>query len=736
MKRSVHKKNLVTKYLLLVAVGISSALAGFAQTYNTQAAGNWNSPSTWVGGQVPSATISSGRVVNIKHRVTFNLNSDLRISGTLNVTDTLVFPSSYDRKVDVNDGTLTVTNGGFMQSLNNRSEMISDGGRILFTNSQVYISKSFQAKKSSRRTIRNSKLWIGTDYSIEGGGPNASTDTIQSSLVETGMTGNSGDFDIKNGNTLRVANAIIKIQGNSNFKNQGTINVLPGAYSNYGFDFLKVTKDLTNDGTWTARIDAHCVSGQINGSQMAAIDFTRSEDCGGVAVGNAPELIFKNPVLVSGQANRQGAVYRFNNVLSGVDATIRLKKFSRNDIVMQNIDLATMGWDKAFQPQFGLPGLVQPNQNWYIDFELKFLQAGTNNSLTMPKVDMTALDVDGDGLSVREYAVFQNPSNVIYSTVSYLSEQPAGVTGQTFTCPIDNLSSILIPCVVCGGDGKVGPWNLTDCVVCNATGAIYSLCSHGFQETTGNQLQGPVENFMNIDTAATQVMATYQYTDVNTINFRYGARSGTSPSNGAGVRLNSLWFRQFNLAPPTILPVKLSNFAAFMNKKDVNLSWIGYEENFSHYVLQRSTDGKEFSDIAVIFAVNASNATEYKYKDANVASVTGSVFYRLQLVDKVKEATQYSEVRVIRLGKEVGPLQLVTYPNPAVNQVRVTLPAEWQGKPVMLELYTANGTRVQSVQLGSASQTETMDVTKASKGFYLVKATCEGQTAQQRIVKN
>lgn len=734
MKRSVHSKNLVNKYLLLVAVGISLAISGYSQTYNTQAAGNWSSPSTWIGGQVPSSNISSGRVVNIKHKVTFNLGNDLKISGSLNITDTLLFPSSFQDDIEVK-GTLTVTNGGFVQSLNRRSDLVSDGGRILFINSQVFISKGFLTKKDSRRTIRNSKLWIGEGYELDGSGSNVSIDTIQNSLVETGMAGN-GDFVIKGGNTLRVSNAIIKVQNGSDFENDGTINVLPGAYSNYGFDFLKVTGDLQNDGSWNARIDASCISGQIRGSQMASIDFTRAQDCGGVAVGNAPELIFTNPVLVSGQANRQGAVYRFNNVISGVDATIRLKNFSTNSIVMQNIDLASMGWGKAFQPQFGMPGYVNPNQNWYIDFELKFLQAGTNNSITLPKVDMTALDVDGDGQSVREYAVFQNPSNVIYSTVSYLAEQPAGVVGQSFTCPIDGLISPLITCVVCGGDGKTGPWNLTDCVVCNATGVLYSLCGHGFQETTGNQLQGPVENFMNIDTAATQVMATYQFSDVNTINFRYGARSGSVGSNGAGVRLNSLWFRQFNLAPPTILPVKLSNFAAFLKNKDVNISWIGYEENFSHYVLQRSTDGKEFSDIAVIFAVNATTSTAYQYKDANVVSATGSVFYRLQLVDKIKEAVKYSDVKVIRLGKEVGPLQLVTYPNPVVNQVRVTLPSEWQGKPVMLELYTANGTRVQSMQLGSASQTETLDVTKTSKGFYLVKATCEGQTAQQRIVKN
>jgi hypothetical protein len=264
---------------------------------------------------------------------------------------------------------------------------------------------------------------------------------------------------------------------------------------------------------------------------------------------------------------------------------------------------------------------------------------------------------------------------------------------------------------------------------------LYSLCNHAFDGTTGNTLQGPVENFVNIDTAATQVMATYQYTDVNTIDFRYGARSGAQSSNGAGIRLNSLWFRDFNLNPPTILPVKLSNFSAFLNKTDVNLAWTGYEENFSHYVLQRSTDGKTYSDVAVVFANEGASTTNYKYKDANVNSSTGTLFYRLQMVDKTKES-KYSEVRVIKLGKEKEAIQLTTYPNPVTDQVRVTLPSSWQGKRVMLELYSSNGVRIQSIQLSSASQTETMQMSKLTKGFYLVKASCDDQVAQQQVVKN
>ncbi len=738
MNKSVLKNTGFKKFLML-AVSIPFTLACLAQTYTTKADGNWSNPNTWVGGQVPSATISSGRIVNIQHKVSADLNSDLIISGALNITDSLIFPVGYSKKVLVNtNGLLSVTNGSFLQSLDKKSDMESDGGRIVFINSNISVSKNFIAKQSSKRLIKDSKLWVGERYEINGSGTSASTDTISRSMVEVSVAGGGG-FEIKSGSALRVANAVVKVLSGNNFKNNGggTISVLKDAHSNYGFDYLKTTGDLENDGNWVARIDAACVNGQIKGSQMAAIDFTRAQDCGGVNIGDAPELVFKNPVLVSGQANKQGAIYRFSSVVSGVDATIRLKKFSRNDIVMQDVDVANLGWDKAFQPQFGLAGTVAANQNWYIDFELKFYQAGTNTLLTMPKVDMTALDVDGDGQSAKEYAIFQNPSNVVYSTVSFLAEKPAGTGGQTFTCPIDGLASVLLPCVLCGGDGKTGLWNLTDCSVCNATGMIHSLCNHGFEETNGNVLEGPTENFNNIDTAATQVMATYQYADVNTIAFRYGAMSGPSGTrNPAGVRLNSLWFRQFNLEPHTILPVKMHHFSALLDKKDVTLTWKAEEENVSHYVVQRSSDGKNFSDIAVVFANNSTTASTYKYKDANLSNTNTIYYYRLQTVDQGKEGGKLSETRIIKLGMETASLKLATYPNPVTDQVRITLPASWQGKAVMLQLYNANGVLLQGMQLGSASQTETMSLGKSPKGMYLIKAVSNGETAQQQVVKN
>ena len=446
---------------------------------------------------------------------------------------------------------------------------------------------------------------------------------------------------------------------------------------------------------------------------------------------SAPELVFKNPVLKSGTANKEGAVYRFPNVANGVDAELKLKKFSSSSIVMKTIDKADMGWDKALQPEFGLPGTVQPNQHWYIDFEMSFYEAGKSKKVKMSKVDLTAIDVDGDGLSIAEYTVFEKPDKVNYSTTTYLLGTAVGLVGQLLPCGECGKSSKLVTCSNCKGSGINSD---DDCGNCKGSGKLHDACDHAYQGVVGTTVLGPVENFFNIDTAGTQVMAMYQYKNVDRINFRYGAKSGAYQSRDAGIRLNSVWFRQFSLAPRSPLPVKLTNFNAVFDRKNVNLAWTGHEENFSHYVIQRSVDGKEYKDIALVFA-NGNGQSSYQYKDPNVSSATGSVFYRLQLIDKVSEAVTYSDIKVIRL-TENQELKIIAYPNPVTDQLRLTLPAAWQGKPVIIELFSANGTRIRTLQVGSASQTENLQFANLSKGFYLVKANCDGAVAEQRVMKH
>lgn len=442
-----------------------------------------------------------------------------------------------------------------------------------------------------------------------------------------------------------------------------------------------------------------------------------------------PELVFRNPSLIAGTAGKEGATYKFSNVAPGIDGQIKLKKFSDPAIVVANIDNSSFGFDKAFQPEFGM-NPVKKNQNWYIDFELTFWNAGTTAKRKIDKFTLTSLDVDGDNFNVQEYVVMQKASSVTYSTVTFLGN--GGITSVLPTCDVCGKQSVAIPCVACGGTGLTnkGKGKSNKCTVCDGVGKLYALCGHPFdgQDAT---VQGPTDNFTNIDTSATGVMASYVYNNKDAVNFRIGAQSGNK-DGGAGVRLNSIWFKGFNLAPSSALPVKISNFTATYNKENVVLNWAASEINFSHYVLQRSTDGKNYFDIATIFAAQTS---AYAYKDANTTSVTNTLFYRLKMVDNTGEFV-YSEVKIIRLTNEKEALSVSAYPNPVNNQLHVTLPAAWQGKTVSFELYNANGSRVQSLNISKASQTENLNMASLTKGFYVIKVVCNDASLEQRIVKN
>jgi hypothetical protein len=65
----------------------------------------------------------------------------------------------------------------------------------------------------------------------------------------------------------------------------------------------------------------------------------------------------------------------------------------------------------------------------------------------------------------------------------------------------------------------------------------------------------------------------------------------------------------------------------------------------------------------------------------------------------------------------------------------VTIPTNWQGKKVSYELLNCNGQTMLRNITSTGSQTESMNVNTIAPGFYIIKVTCNGETAQQKIIK-
>ena len=91
---------------------------------------------------------------------------------------------------------------------------------------------------------------------------------------------------------------------------------------------------------------------------------------------------------------------------------------------------------------------------------------------------------------------------------------------------------------------------------------------------------------------------------------------------------------------------------AMLNNNKVDLKWTtAAETNLSHFIIEKSTDGKNFSDAGVVFAYGtATDKTNYSFTDKLTTDQPAVIYYIIRSVN-VDGNSQYSETRTIRGGK-------------------------------------------------------------------------------------
>lgn len=408
----------------------------------------------------------------------------------------------------------------------------------------------------------------------------------------------------------------------------------------------------------------------------------------------AQGLVFKNSSLVSGTNGQVNAVYRFPQVTTNVDALVTITGRSSSLVTLAAIDLSNTGFDKAFQPQVTYNGGTTPNgtSDWWMEFSISFVTANTTNTVNVASFNVTGLDIDGNADKLNEWVGF-------YGLNTYTVEN----------------NSIL------------------------QYGSIYEMVN-SVNTAVGTKFVGPVTNFTNIDTAATSVMATVNYINKNNFKIRTGGHS--TGSTGASDRMYAFWFKTFAFQTPVNLnlPVTLQSFSAKLENKKPVLNWISsVEQQLSHYVVERSTDGSQFNEAALVFANGTSSiANKYSFSDNAMASVNkGILYYRLKMVDADGKFT-YSETRLVKMSTSAATtgIAIQAYPNPATNEIRVTLPASWQDKQIQYDIYAVNGQVMKSMNRPTASQTEVLNISSLPVGSYVIKVCAGTETATERFVKS
>lgn len=190
--------------------------------------------------------------------------------------------------------------------------------------------------------------------------------------------------------------------------------------------------------------------------------------------------------------------------------------------------------------------------------------------------------------------------------------------------------------------------------------------------------------------------------------------------------------------PMIVLPVKFNYFKLRLDKNNnVDLEWATTSEiNASHFVIEKSYDGVNFEEKGMVMAyANFSEIRNYSFRDNITPSKSKLVYYRLRTVD-TDGSFSYSAIHTIRISSRADTeMKLLSYPNPASTELRLTVPEVWQNKKVTFEILSAAGQIAKKRESADCSQTETINVSGLAPGFYLVRATCNAESVQQKIIK-
>ena len=115
------------------------------------------------------------------------------------------------------------------------------------------------------------------------------------------------------------------------------------------------------------------------------------------------------------------------------------------------------------------------------------------------------------------------------------------------------------------------------------------------------------------------------------------------------------------------LPIRLSYFEGTEKDCEVVLSWGTESEiNFSHFEIEKSTDGINFTMIDRVDGLGAEGtATDYSYTDTQTSAVA---YYRLKQVD-LDGSFEYSEIVTIQADCVSGISISDIFPNPTINDL-------------------------------------------------------------------
>lgn len=193
-------------------------------------------------------------------------------------------------------------------------------------------------------------------------------------------------------------------------------------------------------------------------------------------------------------------------------------------------------------------------------------------------------------------------------------------------------------------------------------------------------------------------------------------------------------------AGPNPLPVELIDFEGVLVENKVFLKWATASEiNNSHFVVQRSQNGRDFEDLTTVKAVGNSTQTNY-YTSEDANPYEGNNYYRLKQIDNDGKFTISKSILV--KNKSEKSFDYLVYPNPVDKgeTLIVSLYNVEQNDKIEISIIDMNG-KLNSVHtfIQRNKKLEQMSIPlnlNLEKGVYIVKVLLNSRVINKKIIVN
>ena len=182
----------------------------------------------------------------------------------------------------------------------------------------------------------------------------------------------------------------------------------------------------------------------------------------------------------------------------------------------------------------------------------------------------------------------------------------------------------------------------------------------------------------------------------------------------------------------TVLPIELKYLKAKTTLGGVQVNWASItESNFSHYLVERSTDGtKTFKEVAKVKAEASESTAEKEYSWIDTQPYYGANYYRLRAVD-LDGSEEIHGLTVAYVGTD-GAFKVS--PNPAnvgkSNVIKITYP----GAALGTTLKIINGQGVEVMQIPLTEINTILPISSFSPGVYILQTQNGLETKSTRLI--